>query len=535
MTDRTENLHILLVEDEDSQAELIKKILEIELVNCTVHHTATIQDAKQVLLTLKPDIIISDWFLPDGEGIEIVPDKLSTSGSPIILMSGHGSEEIAVDVMKAGALDYIIKSEDVFFSLPNNIDRWLREWDNIVQRKEAEQKLIESEEKFRSLISNLPNYVLVHADGEIMYVNNAIIEGLGYSREEWIGSSLFSYIGSEIHEKIHDNIERRKKGSIIKDYEVPIISKNGTIVIVDVKGSLIRFNNKPAALAVLTDITARKKMEEDLRKYTFEVETKNKELDNLHKAITKINLELDKKVQERTREIQTLLEQKNDLIIQLGHDLKTPLTPLLAIIPYIIKYESSEKLKELLEIVLNDVRNMRDLVFHILGIAKLQSTDFVLERYEIELKDFTDSIIVNNLQSTEIKELQVENLIPSELMIESDRLHLKSLIQNLIGNAIKYTPQKGTITINAQDKGNEVIISVKDNGIGIKRSDIEKIFTDFYKVDPSRHERESFGLGLSISKRIIDKFQGRIWVDSEGPGLGSTFYVAIPRYSKKKN
>ncbi len=529
MTERTENLNILLVEDEEAQAELIKKILEMELVNCTVHEASTISEAKMILEAISPDIIISDWFLPDGEGIQMMPNYLHNADSPVILMTGQGNEEIAVGVMKAGALDYIIKSEDVFFSLPKNIDRWLREWDNIIFRREAEKSLIESEEKFRSLISNLPSYVLIYAEGEILYVNNALVRGLGYSSEEWIGSSLFSYIGSEIHKKIQDNINREKRGEVTKDYEVPIISKNGKTLIVDVKGSLIQFNRKPALLAVLTDITERKTIEEELKRYTREIEAKNIALDTLHKEISEINLGLEKTVKERTHEIEALLQQKNELILQLGHDLKTPLTPLLAILPYIIKYESDEKLKGLLEVVLNEVRNMRDMVFHILEIAKFQSHDFHLESHEMDLKQLIDAIISSTRLTTDKSQLVFENTIPNGIIIKSDRMYLNSLFLNLIDNAVKYTNSDGIIKVNAEVKIDEVVISVKDNGIGIKQADLEKIFTEFFKVDPSRHERESFGLGLSIAKKITEKLNWRIWACSEGPGLGSTFYVAIPK------
>ena len=147
----------------------------------------------------------------------------------------------------------------------------------------------------------------------------------------------------------------------------------------------------------------------------------------------------------------------------------------------------------------------------------------------MDLKQLIDAIISSTRLTTDKSQLVFENTIPNGIIIKSDRMYLNSLFLNLIDNAVKYTNSDGIIKVNAEVKIDEVVISVKDNGIGIKQADLEKIFTEFFKVDPSRHERESFGLGLSIAKKITEKLNWRIWACSEGPGLGSTFYVAIPK------
>ena len=100
---------------------------------------------------------------------------------------------------------------------------------------------------------------------------------------------------------------------------------------------------------------------------------------------------------------------------------------------------------------------------------------------------------------------------------------------NIITNAIKYSNDGGIISIHAEDKDNEVHLSIKDNGIGMTQDQLERLFDEFYKADESRHDFESSGLGLPIAKRIVEKHGGKIWVESEGIGMGSTFHFTLPK------
>jgi len=111
---------------------------------------------------------------------------------------------------------------------------------------------------------------------------------------------------------------------------------------------------------------------------------------------------------------------------------------------------------------------------------------------------------------------------------------MKELFDNLISNAVKYSQPDGvTITLDAQKKDDNIIVSIKDTGIGLESNQIEHVFDEFYKVDYSRHDLQSTGLGLSICKRIVEKHGGRIWVESQGKGKGSTFYFTLKTPLKK--
>jgi signal transduction histidine kinase len=125
------------------------------------------------------------------------------------------------------------------------------------------------------------------------------------------------------------------------------------------------------------------------------------------------------------------------------------------------------------------------------------------------------------------KSLTVENNIDSRIAIKADKVEFEELFYNLISNAIKYSQENGSITINADDKGDIVILSVKDTGIGLTENQIEHVFDEFFKVDESRHELDSSGLGLSICKKIVKKHGGNIWAESAGNDLGTTIFFTI--------
>ncbi len=108
------------------------------------------------------------------------------------------------------------------------------------------------------------------------------------------------------------------------------------------------------------------------------------------------------------------------------------------------------------------------------------------------------------------------------MWVSADPLYLRELLENIVSNAVKYSDRGGSITIDATKDGEEITVSIADSGIGMTSDQVSKMFQEFYKADPSRHDRSSVGLGLSICKRIVDRQGGRIWAESAGPGEGTT-------------
>lgn len=172
---------------------------------------------------------------------------------------------------------------------------------------------------------------------------------------------------------------------------------------------------------------------------------------------------------------------------------------------------------------------MKNLVIKTLALAQLNSLNFKFGFEDVNLSQHVQKILGMDLPLFEGKHVNIENNIPQDIIVHADFLQVKELFDNLFSNAIKYSHESGvTITLDAQKKDDTIIVSVKDNGIGLESDKLPHVFDEFYKVDSSRHDLQSTGLGLSICKRIVEKHGGRIWVESPGKGLGSTFFFTLP-------
>ena len=259
------------------------------------------------------------------------------------------------------------------------------------------------------------------------------------------------------------------------------------------------------------------------------------ELGELAVAFDKMAKDLKKsraKIERYNKTLERLLDQKDEFIGQLGHDLKNPLTPLVGLLPIIRDQEKDPKIKEHLDIIVHNVEYMRELIFKTLQLARLRSENTKFDFEDLNLKDGVDGVLENQQLYLREHMMKVENKIHKDVIVWADKLRLAELFNNLITNAVKYAPETGgTITINAKKEKSMVTVSIKDTGIGMASEQLEQIFDEFYKADKSTHEMDSSGLGLSICKRIVEKHGGRIWVESPGPGKGSTFYFTLNRNS----
>jgi signal transduction histidine kinase len=235
-----------------------------------------------------------------------------------------------------------------------------------------------------------------------------------------------------------------------------------------------------------------------------------------------------KSINDRDMEITRLLQQKDQFINQLGHDLKHPLNPLINLIPILENSDTDQKNKEIYNVLNRNIQYMKNLVTRTIELAQLNAPSFSLHIENIDLYKEVEYVINKNELLFDEHNITIENKIKDSIFIEADKLLIEELLDNLISNAVKYSPNGGIITVDGELNNNLVIISIKDSGSGMTSDQISQVFNEFYKADPARHDFTSSGLGMSICKRIVEKHGGRIWVESEGPGKGSMFYFTLP-------
>jgi len=257
----------------------------------------------------------------------------------------------------------------------------------------------------------------------------------------------------------------------------------------------------------------------------------NDELGDLASSFNMMTQELKKskkQIQQYSETLEKILKQKDEFINQLGHDLKNPLGPLIQLLPILEKDEKDEKKKEIISVLRRNVGYMRNLVTKTIELAKLNSPNTNFNFQQVNMAQLVENVIEANKLLITDHNVTIENNLTNDITLFADSLRIEELLNNLFNNAIKYTEQKGNIIIDAKKEDNSILFSIKDDGIGMSTEQMENIFNEFYKADVSRHNFESSGLGMTISKRIVEKHGGKIWVQSKGLGKGSTFFFTLP-------
>ena len=394
---------------------------------------------------------------------------------------------------------------------------------DITERKISEQRLRESEENYRKIVELAPDGIItVNTKGVVNSCNPAFLNLTGYQKEEILGKHVkdIPTIRKKDIPKYLNLFSSLLRGKKQSSFEFEWIHKDGSFHLAEARASLLKKGNKTVGLqAILRDITEQKKAE--------------KELHDAHEILKTMNLELERKVEERTAEINKLLKQKDDFINQLGHDLKNPLSPVTNLLPLIKDKLSDDQILDQLNIVMRNVDFMKNLVVKTIELAKLNSPNTEFNLVDTNLTEEVNSAIEKNKTMLQEYNIDVINNFYEKILIKVDKLRLGELFDNIITNAVKYSQNGGIITFNAQDEGNFIKVSIKDTGIGLNEQQKNHIFDEFYKVDKSRHDFDSSGLGLTICKRIVEKHGGSIWAESPGHLKGTTIYFTLPKNYKK--
>ncbi len=248
----------------------------------------------------------------------------------------------------------------------------------------------------------------------------------------------------------------------------------------------------------------------------------------LQDQLATLNHELEERVEQRTEKIKQLLQQKDVFVYQLSHDLKTPLTPLVALLPMVADRTDDTESKRMLDLIMDNVDYMKNLTERTLQLAQLNSPEISLKLESVDLVNEIGNTIESLSSVFKENGIKVVNNTTTPLDVEADRMFIKELIHNLVSNTIKYTNRDGVVTFDSFPKDDNVEISIKDTGIGMTIEQQKRIFEEFYKADDSRNDHSSTGLGLTICQRIVEKHGGSIRAESPGSGQGTTVHFTLP-------
>jgi len=403
---------------------------------------------------------------------------------------------------------------------------------DVTDVKKAEDELKQSNERFKALFNNANDAIFLMDEVKIIDCNPKAEELFKTKKEEILGktpmdfSPKFQPNGVSSEEMVLEKINKAFDGEFQYfewDHRI-----NDESMICEVSISTVSLEEKQFLLVLLRDITERKYVEKKIENQNEELRMMNQELQVAREQLTDLNKNLEEKVQERTERIEDLLQHKNDFISNLNHDLRTPLGPLVSLLPLIKKRCADEKNKEMIDLLIRNVDRMKEMMKKTLTLTEMNAmtTKFILK--PIHLKNFVDRIINRNRDELRRQNITVLNEIGSELVVTGDEKYIHELLQQLISNAMKYIDENGTLKFTTKVENEMILVQVSDDGIGMTLDQVQQVFDEFYKADQSRHDLCSSGLGLSICKRIVEWHGGRIWAESKGPGQGSTFYFTLP-------
>jgi len=393
-------------------------------------------------------------------------------------------------------------------------------FEDITELKKAEDKLkmkheqLKSEQQQLLSIFDSINHAIYVADPktyEILYTNSQLRSAL---KKNVTGKKCYEILQDNTQpcDFCTNHIILKNKGKPYKwEYRNPRTKRDYELI-----DKIITWpDGRYVRMEMAIDITDRKRTLEEVK--------------SAHQTVSVFNKKLEEKVKEKTERIEKLLKQKDEFINQLGHDLKNPLSPLVNLLPLVEQHITDEKYKEMIRISRRNVGYMKNLVIKTIELAKLNSpnTQFLFE--PIHLLLLVDDIIDSNKYLSSQKKIRIKNSITNSLIISADKLRMEELFTNLLNNAIKYSKQNGLVEISSKDEGDQVLLSITDEGIGMNSEQIIHLFDEFYKADESRHDFESSGLGLPICKRIVERHNGQIWAESAGINQGSTIFIRLPK------
>ncbi len=496
-------LKVLILEDSRFDLELIKELLTDAGYILDLTHVDNESGFRSSLLHHKYDIILSDFNLPgfDAFGSLAIRNELCPQ-VPFICISGSIGEVTAIDLLKQGADDYVLKDRPE--RLPFAVKRALDEAKENAALLKSAKELQESKLRFEQVADDAQEWIWeVDTNGLYTYTSSVVKHLLGYSSDELVGKKhFFDFFAPDFKQELKDGafdvFSRRES---FRHFQNPTIHRDGHIVILSTSGSPI-FDDKGVLVGyrgVDTDITERTKMVEEL------VQAK-----------------------ERAEESDKL---KTAFINNISHEIRTPLNSIIGFGQFLVDSDLSiDERREYFNIIQKSSNRLMNAVSDYIDYARIVSGTMEVNRKLFQIQPFFNEIIEEVKLTCENKGISFKSEIPLDKvfpMLNTDSEFIRKIVQILIGNAIKFSTE-GSIHFGYLVIPGFIEFYVNDSGCGIAPDKLDKIFQMFYQEDLSiTRGHEGSGLGLTIAKGLVELLGGVLRVTSE-KGKGSNFTFTIP-------
>jgi PAS domain S-box-containing protein len=367
---------------------------------------------------------------------------------------------------------------------------------DITERKEAAAL-------YQALATSSPIGVYTVQDGKFQFVNPQFMKISGFNEAELLGTDALRLVHPEDRAMVRENAVAMLKGERFSPYEFRVISKGGETIWAMETVVSTYYKGKRATLGNFMDITESKQAEEKIQ-------------------------ELYHKETELRRELEAEINKRIEYARVLVHELKTPLTPILAASELLAGEVREERLLRLVGSIQKSASTMNTRIATLLDLAKGELGVLELNCNQIDPLQLLRRVGDEMSSVASTRKLSLILDVPSSLpSVWADEGRLEQVISNLLTNAFKWSPEGGKVTLRAREKGATLTVEVQDAGPGIAEENQQKIFDTYYRVESDRQRLNGLGLGLALCKTIIESHGGKIWVESR-EGKGSTFGFSVP-------
>ena len=528
MTDLSDNLRALVVEDTPEMAAQLKRILE-KRFTIEADIAPDCATARSKLAGGGYHLVTLDFMLPDGRGLEILEEITARGELPrVIMITGHGDEESAVRSFRSAASGYVIKDAHLAARLAESVEKAITE----MRLKEAQDELASREAHFRTLTDQSSDIVAVlGSDGMIQYQSRSIERFLGYTPDELIGRDVF--------ELIHPDDVKRTRTQLDDALETPgdvvvmeyrVRHKDGDWHYLESVGRNLVFDPAVSGIVLNSrDVSRRKLAERELDKY-------RRRLENLVQERTaelaETNVRLREEIGERMQAVEELKERAESLanfLTVASHELRHPISVVKGYTTMLQGYlqrMEPEMLPEILDALGIAVDRLTGHVDELLQASLVEEGRFTFDKSMTDLAPLIDEAVMDRRGLEEANQISVV-IGPGAGTALADPGKIKQLLDILLDNAIKFAEPDSPVDIEVAKDGRVTTVRVLDRGIGIPIDAREQVFDRFFQVEELQHHSSvGLGLGLYLALEITSAHGGSIWTEPR-PGGGTIFSFEI--------
>jgi len=504
------SIKILLIEDNPDHILLTKKILEKGNGQYQVDSTDDAREGLKKILEDKYDLILCDFRMPPLSALDILRElKKENKDSPFIVVTASGSEKAAVDLMREGAYDYVIKDLSYEDTLPIVIKRTIDRYNMKKEKEKMEEVLRKSEERFRKLFEQSNDAILIHnLNGQITEVNNRACEMLGYSRAQLLTMQVSSLHPKECLSDSAKALHNLGENHSAR-FESLFKKVDGSIINVEISSRVVNIE-EGVIQSIVRDITGRKKAQ--------------RELEDAYQKLKETQEQLIQSAK---------MAAMGQLAAGISHELNQPLTGIKGFAQAaFMDLKESDPLRADLSKIIEQADRMDRIIKNVRFFAR--KSEFKMEELDIN-QPIEDSLMLLS-QQLKVHNIRVAKHFAENLpKIKGDQNQLQQIFLNLITNAKDAignlnNPDGGELLIKtslSEDKKNIEVV-FQDTGCGISEENLSNVFNPFFTT---KSPGGGIGLGLAIVYRIVENHQGKIEFESQ-EGKGTTFKITLPVYTE---